>query len=221
MIKAVIFDFDGTLSNRRGSMYSLYRKYLKPYFSTLDENEYEAVLQDAMVYDLDGQVNMSQRLQIFTEKYNKYFTENDKNELVKYTYANVHKYTFLRDDTIEVLDKLKDKYKLAVITNGLSDSQHNKIINCGIDKYFDEIIVSEDAGFAKPDVRIYQMMIDKLGLKPEECVYVGDTFQTDIIGAINANMVPIWIMTDKDKPNCYKGYKVVELSEILHILNSL
>ena len=51
MIKAILFDFDGTLSNRQMNAYLMYRDFLKPYFPDLNEIEFEAVLQDALTFD--------------------------------------------------------------------------------------------------------------------------------------------------------------------------
>ena len=62
MIKAVIFDFDGTLSNRMKNAYEVFRDYFRPFFKDMNEMEYEAVLQDMMYFDCNGIIDVDVRL---------------------------------------------------------------------------------------------------------------------------------------------------------------
>ena len=68
MIKALIFDFDGTLSNRMANAYGVFNDYLRPYFSDLDDIGFEAVLQDMMLFDCNGTINVKSRLLPFRNK---------------------------------------------------------------------------------------------------------------------------------------------------------
>ena len=222
MIKAVIFDFDGTLSNRKANAYYLFKDYFRPFFKDFNEDEYEAVLQDMVTYDCNGTIRVSYRLIPFIHKYGKYFSEEDGKIFDKWYYDHMGEYAVLKPETLDVLNELKGKYKLGLITNGISSTQHSKIKQTKIEDYFDEIIVSGDLDdIAKPDKRIFEIMADKLGLKPEECVYVGDVFASDVIGAIRANMVPIWLMTDKERPSSYKGLRILDINELPELLKTL
>ena len=64
-------------------------------------------------------------------------------------------------------------------------------------------------------------MADKLGVKCEECVFVGDVFSSDIIGAIRANMVPIWLETCYEKPSQYTGIRIERLEQLLDVLETI
>ena len=127
MIKAIIFDFDGTLSNRQANAYYLFKDYFKPYFKDLDDMEYEAVLQDLLTDDCNGTINVKYRMAPFINKYNKYFTQDDFDKFNEFYYEYMWKYAVLKPETIDVLKQLKGKYKLAVLSNGQSKSQHDKI----------------------------------------------------------------------------------------------
>lgn len=223
MIKAVIFDFDGTLSNRKANAYNLFRDYLRPFFKDFSEIEYEAVLQDLTTYDCNGTINVAYRLIPFYKKYGKYFSQEDGKIFSDWYYNHMGEYVVLKKQTIEILNGLYGKYKLGLITNGISLTQHSKIENAKIDKYFDEIIVSGDleGNIEKPDKRIYEMMANRLSVKPEECVFVGDVFASDILGAIRANMIPIWLVTDRERPSSYEGIRINEIDELPTILETL
>lgn len=223
MVKAVIFDFDGTLSNRKANAYNLFKDYFKPYFKDFSDIEYEAMLQDLTTYDCNGTINVSYRLIPFYRKYGKYFSEEDGKIFSDWYYEHMGDYVVLKKDTINVLEKLYGNYKLGILTNGVSLTQHSKIEKAKIDKYFDEIIVSGDldGGIEKPDKRIFEMMANKLGVKPEECVFVGDVFATDILGATRANITPIWIVTDTEKPSSYKGIRIHDIDELPKVLETL
>ena len=221
MIKAVIFDFDGTLSNRQANVYYLFKDYFRPFFKDMDEMEYEAVIQDLMTDDCNGTIHVKYRLAPFINKYKEYFKEEDAEPFVEYLYEYIWKYTVLKPETLDVLKQLKGKYKLAILSNGQSKSQHDKIDHCNMDEYFDEILVSGDVGINKPNKEVFELMANKLGVECNECVFVGDVFSTDIIGAIRANMTPVWIEPNYERPSSYTGIRILKINELIDVLEKL
>lgn len=222
MIKAILFDFDGTISNRSQNAYGVFDDYLRPYFKDLSDLEFEAVLQDFLTDDMNGTVNCKFRIPPFINKYKDYLPENFEEEFVAYYYEYMWKYCVLKPETISVLKELKGKYKMAILSNGQSKSQHDKISNMHIDEYFEEILVSGDIGINKPNKEIFEYMANKLGVKCEECAFVGDVFSSDIIGAIRANMVPVWLQANYEIPaKYYKGIRIDSLSKLPEVLEKL
>ena len=69
MLKAILFDFDGTLSNRYKNAYHVFKDYLKKWFPDLNDLEYEAVLQDFVTYDVNGTTKVEYRIVPFVNKY--------------------------------------------------------------------------------------------------------------------------------------------------------
>ena len=172
-----------------------------------------------LTYDCNGTINVKHRIIPLIAKYGKYLPEDLEKEYVSFFYDNMYKTTILKEETIDLLEKLQGKYKLAILSNGDSISQHNKIDKVGISKYFDEVIVTGDVGIHKPDKRIFEYVADKLGVKCEECLMVGDVFSTDILGAHNANMPSVWILRDSERPaRNYKGYRIEYLYQLFDIL---
>jgi putative hydrolase of the HAD superfamily len=121
-------------------------------------------------------------------------------------------------DTFKILDYLKDSYRLHVITNGFDESQTQKMNASGLTGYFDLIVTSETTGHRKPDRRIFDYAVDKLGARPEECVMIGDNPLSDIAGAQNAGMDQVFFnpkgIACAVRPS-YTIQKLMELKEIL------
>ncbi len=94
--------------------------------------------------------------------------------------------------TFDVLDYLKDKYHLHIITNGFEDVQHIKMRSSGLSAYFETIITSESCGYIKPDKRMFEFALRETGAMPEDSLMIGDNLDVDINGAINAGMDAIY-----------------------------
>ena len=220
MIRAIFFDFDGTLSNRQMNAYMIFHDYFRKYVPDLNDMKYEAMLQDMLTVDCNGTIPVTYRLATFFAKYKNIFPQDFEEKFTTYFYDYMWKYTVLKQETIEVLEKLQGKYKLAIISNGDSKSQHSKITHVDIEKYFDEVIVSGDIGIHKPDKRIFEYMMNKLDVRPEECLMIGDVFSNDILGAYNAGIKPVWIIADTERPSrYYDGYRIENLRQLFDILD--
>lgn len=96
---------------------------------------------------------------------------------------------------VKVLNMLKNKYKLALITNVLHTTTAEKVqeilAEAGIPDVFEVVVVSSEVGYAKPSPRIFKIALDGLNVKPEEAVMVGNIISTDIFGANRLGMKTI------------------------------
>ena len=116
----------------------------------------------------------------------------------------------------------KNNVKLGIITNGPSEHQWSKIEALGVERWIDKenIIVSGDYSINKPDVRIFEIMQEKLQLPNDFLYYIGDSIENDIVGANNAGWKSIWINRYKQKSSKEVDiYKIaennIELFEII------
>lgn len=115
-------------------------------------------------------------------------------------------------ETKEVLEALKKKgLKLAIITNSPCFFTANVIESLGLKKYFDEIIYSYDVGIIKTNPRIFDMAAKRLGVSKEEILMVGDSKETDIYGAEKANVKAV--LVDRNGKRIYKN-KADDLSGV-------
>ena len=105
----------------------------------------------------------------------------------------------LFDGAFELLDYLKSKYQLHIITNGFEEVQNIKLEKSGIRKYFNEIITSESVGVKKPNPKVFQFALDKTGALPAQSIMVGDNLEADIIGALDCHIASIHFNLHNEK----------------------
>ncbi|CAI8797463.1 HAD family hydrolase [Priestia megaterium] len=130
---------------------------------------------------------------------------------------------FVYEETFEVLDQLKGKYKLLLLTNGSPDLQNTKLdITSELVPYFDEIVISGAFGRGKPDPSIFDHALSLMDLKKDEAIMVGDNLMTDILGSSRVGMKSVWINRhDKERNEVIPTYEITHLSELHSILDEL
>ena len=125
----------------------------------------------------------------------------------------------MSDITISILElAIENDVKLGIITNGPSEHQWSKVKALGVERWIDRenIIVSGDYGINKPDVRIFEIMQEKLQLPNDSLYYIGDSLENDIVGANNTGWKAIWINRYKRKsPENVEIYKIAENNDKL------
>jgi len=119
-----------------------------------------------------------------------------------------------------VLQRLSGTYRLGMITNGYGDSQRGRLQAAGLPHVFDPLLISEEVGVAKPDVRIFELALTKLRLRPDEVLYVGDSISHDRAGCLRAGIDFCHYRpggeTADPLPNT--RYRITELTELISIL---
>ena len=132
----------------------------------------------------------------------------------------------MSNTTISILELAKENdVKLGIMTNGPSEHQWSKIKALGIESWIsrENIIVSGDYGINKPDVRIFEIMQEKLQLPNASLYYIRDSIENDIVGANNADWKGIWINRYKRKlPEDIEIYKIAENNrELFEIIKEI
>lgn len=98
------------------------------------------------------------------------------------------------EQTFSILDMLKGRVKLLMLTNGAPDLQKEKIAGFPqLASYFDHIIISGNFGEGKPAASIFRHAVELLGIEPSEGLMVGDKLTTDILGSNGIGMPNVWI----------------------------
>lgn len=124
----------------------------------------------------------------------------------------------------KLLDDLYGKYKLYLASNGTSKVQAGRLESADISKYFDEIFISQDIGYNKPDKRYFDFCFGRIeDFKRDETVIIGDRISSDIIGGNNAGIKTIWFNPDNAEADSgvHIDCQVSELSQIPDVLLKL
>ncbi|WP_058912134.1 pyrimidine 5'-nucleotidase [Entomohabitans teleogrylli] len=95
---------------------------------------------------------------------------------------------------VALLNALKGKVRLGIITNGFTALQQIRLMRTGLRDYFDLLVISEQVGVAKPDRRIFDYALQQAGNPDRQRVLmVGDTAESDILGGNNAGLATCWL----------------------------
>ncbi len=124
----------------------------------------------------------------------------------------------LMPGTMELLDYLKPKYHLHLITNGFQEIQHTKLGGSGMEPYFDTLTVSEEVGVKKPNPEIFRFALCKANATADESIMIGDEMDVDIDGARAAGIDQIFFNYKCLNIEGKRTYEVKELLEIKKIL---
>ena len=127
------------------------------------------------------------------------------------------KFNHLFDGAIEILDYLKSKYNLHIITNGFQEIQDNKLKNSNIAHYFKTITNSELAGVKKPNPVIFEFAITKANAFKTNSIMIGDCIDADVNGALNFGMDAILFNIDPSKS--YEN--ITQIAHLLELKNHL
>lgn len=106
-------------------------------------------------------------------------------------------FNHLFEGTIEVLDYLKSKYNLHIITNGFNSVQAGKIKNANIEHYFKTITNSQMAGVKKPNPKIFEHALSLTNVTKNQCIMIGDCIEADVQGALDFGMDAIHFNENK------------------------
>ncbi|SRR6266568_985249 len=130
----------------------------------------------------------------------------------------LHLYPHVR----EVLDAVRERYPLALVTDAQSAYARAELHKVGLLDYFDPIIVSGDYGYRKPDRRLFQFALDGMSVAAENALFVGNDMYRDIFGAREAGMKTVMFDSDqgtKVHPDCVPDYTMTDFRDLLKILD--
>ena len=127
-------------------------------------------------------------------------------------------FNYLFDGTFEILDYLKEKYVLHIITNGFEEVQTKKMESSKILHYFDAIITSESVGVKKPNPKVFHHALKVAGAKQENSIMIGDSIEADVLGAINIGLEAIHCNFDHKKNIDYNFKSITSLLELKQYL---
>jgi len=120
--------------------------------------------------------------------------------------------------TMELLEYLKPKYHLHLITNGFQEVQHTKLSGSGLEPYFETLTVSEEVGVKKPNPEIFYYALRKAHATAEESLMIGDEMAVDIDGARAAGIDQLFFNPNKELVEGGRTYEVHELLQVMELV---
>ncbi len=118
-------------------------------------------------------------------------------------------------ETVRVLEWLNGRVPLALVTNGLSKLQRDKLERTGLSGYFASVLVSEEVGVGKPDPAVFHETMRRLDLKPSHTVMIGNDRERDVMGAHSAGIAAIQITRQDGARSCDSIADLCELGSRL------
>ena len=208
-ITDIFFDLDHTLWDFQKNSALTFDFLLKKYQINIDLNKFlniyipinfsywklyrdEKITKEFLRYN---------RLKSSLEKLNISLSDDVINKIADDYVISLPVNNFLIKDTILVLDYLRNKYRLHIITNGFTEVQNKKIVNSQIKKYFHSIIDSETVGVKKPNIKIFDYALKVSGARSKNSLMIGDNLEADILGALNAGFHAIHFNNNNEAPH--------------------
>jgi len=130
---------------------------------------------------------------------------------------------FLLDGAKDFMDFLiENKFKVSAITNGIQRNQLSRVKFSGLDKYFDEVIISEVVEHAKPKVEYFEYAKKKIGFDNDTTLIVGDNIESDIRGGFNYGIDTCWfnLQQKENSSDITPTYEVHSFDELKQLLNN-
>ncbi len=224
--KNLIFDLDDTLldfqDNERNSLEFIFKKYNIP-FDEKSINQYKSINRKFWSQIEQGCIKKEEALTKRFEEFFALYGYNIEGEIIENEYQNCltkgHKTI---PKAMETLIELRNRgYKIFVGTNGIGQTQKQRLKDSKLMNLFDDVFISEEMGVEKPNSKFFEMIFNKYDfMKKDETLMVGDSLASDIKGANNFGIDCVWFnISNKECKDIKATYEIHDLSELLLMLN--
>lgn len=225
-IKHIFFDLDHTLWDFEKNSALAFNKIFQELNFDIDSQQFMDIYNPINVAywklyernEIDQEALRVNRLKDAFAAINFEVTSEEINAIshlfIEYLTSNNH----LIDGTIELLDYLKDKYTLHIITNGFSFVQDVKLQKSNLTNYFVTITNSEVAGHKKPHKNIFQYALSVANASKNESIMVGDSIEADVLGAMNFGIKAVYFNPANDDVLHNEIIHIQKLTQLKNIL---
>lgn len=224
--KIILFDADGTLYDFDKAAVEALKSNFNKYKIDWKENTFKIYEEvNKKIWD-DFENGLITTKDIKTVRFKRFFqvigVENvDSIEFSKDYLNYLSQNNYLLPQAKEIVKWSSEKFKLAIITNGLASVQNPRFKNSELRKYFEHIIISEEIGFAKPKKEIFDFAFNKFNNPSKNSVIIiGDNLTSDIKGGIDYEIDTCWFNPEKNKNSngIIPTYEISNLNELKRIL---
>ncbi|MBQ3027688.1 MAG: HAD-IA family hydrolase [Lachnospiraceae bacterium] len=201
-ITTLIFDMYGVILEESKGNFIPYT------YNHFDESEYERITRQFRVEKL------------FTKAGNGEISSDEFLSLLGFNDTKFHMKDYIENHLtldagfIPFAEKFAGQYEFVLLSNDVSEWSAYITEFHGLDKYFTHKIVSGDVKCRKPDKKIYEIALERIGKKPEECLFIDNTAK-NLLVAQDLGIVPV--MYDRDKEE-YEGIKINSFEELAQVI---
>ena len=223
--KAIFFDLDHTLWDFEKNSALAFETILPKYKIAINPADFLEIYVPANVkyWKLyrDGEITQQQlrygRLKDVFVALNYDISEEQLKEISDEYVALLPTNNHLFEGAVEVLEYLKSKYSLHIITNGFQDVQNLKMKNANIHHYFETITNSENAGFKKPHPAIFEYALTAANAQKCDSIMIGDCIEADVQGALDCGLEAIYFNEHRLEahPSITQVNHLLELKKLL------
>lgn len=196
----LIFDLDGTLLDFEKSECISLRKALAKYDRHLDDTqvaEYRRINAEEWRRFESGSQSIDETT---IRRFQRFLAEEGFEELSHLAAEiNTEFLTALSELALyepyayETLEQLRQRgYRLGLLTNGVRWVQERRLARSGLNPFFTHIVTSEEVGVGKPHPAMFLSILERFRAKPEDTLYIGDSYESDILGARAVGMATLW-----------------------------
>ena len=201
-ITTLIFDMYGVILEESKGNFIPYT------YNHFDESEYERITRQFRVEKLFGKAGNGE---ITSDEFLSLLGFNDTKFHMK---DYIENHLTLDAGFIPFAEKFAGQYEFVLLSNDVSEWSAYITEFHGLDKYFTHKIVSGDVKCRKPDKMIYEIVLERIGKKPEECLFIDNTAK-NLLVAQDLGIVPL--MYDRDKEE-YEGIKINSFEELAQVI---
>ncbi len=227
-LKHIIFDLDNTLWDFSGNSKRILAEIFEKFnlreagIPDFDNFHQQYKFRNEYLWNQYALGNVSKdevRLNRFYAAFNDFGINNYvlANEAADHYIYHTRRQTDLLPNTLNLLNHLKQKYQLHIITNGFDEVQYFKLENTGLKNYFHTVTTAEAANALKPNIRIFEYALHAINAEAAQCMYIGDSPEVDGHGALNAGMQFVWLNTE-GRENKFNFPQIADLGELITVL---
>ena len=130
-------------------------------------------------------------------------------------------------DVMSFLENIKGETdcKLGILTDGIPIKQYEKILRLGLDKYIQDVYISDEIGIRKPNPRLFESILEQSAQEPAKALYIGDHYHNDVVPAKQVGMQTCFIHREgkhdlilDQEMKAKVDYEVKNLEELWHMI---
>jgi len=117
----------------------------------------------------------------------------------------------LMDGALDFAEKVKKGIpdaRIYIASNGATVNAKGRIASTGLDRYIDDLFISEEMGVTKPAAAFYEICLERIGEPKASCIMIGDSLSSDMLGAKNASIDSVWFMPSGNIAEAMKEYSI-------------